>query len=339
MISNATHHSITRGLAVTSVAALSACGGGGGSGGGGGPVVVSTDTPPVLATVSNDFAASSVAFPYYYADVDLDRDIVRGISSIRIIDADTIELVDSEGGNTFWLVRDSGDVENGIFDFVTAGTDGILGTGDDVVTSSQFEIIERAAAYYALFLLNDDVDSNGFPIRERVGGFGFETADGDMPTVDTAEYEGPSWLYVISDDAEVDDPSYTVIEGDFFMTADFGDMSVDGTAFTGDELVTLDDVGEANDDLSLTIGLSGSISGNKIDGTVTGDDASVRLNGAILETPLTLSLTNSDVDGQFFGVAAGGVNGTWGADFTLSDGSDSLTGEVGGFFEGGEIEP
>ena len=57
------------------------------------------------------------------------------------------------------------------------------------------------------------------------------------------------------------------------------------------------------------------------------DNGSVDING-------TLTLSNDDLDGSFFGDGAQWVAGSWEADYSLSDGGDDpLTGEAIGFFE------
>lgn len=200
-------------------------------------------------------------------------ELLRGSGSIRLVDEDVIEV--SVGGRSYTLTYDG--VEDAYL-------------SSDALAEILNEFPELATGYLI------DLDS------EYVGGFGFQTALGDMPSSDVVSYYDPDGsTMILSDGFDI-----LTLQGETDLLVFFGTGDVIGNVF-------------ANEGVEVEI-TNGKISGNGF-------------SGGLLMTSGSgdIPLANTDVDGWFYGSGVESVFGTFEGDFVDPADAEGATNFIGGF--------
>ena len=147
--------------------------------------------------------------------------------------------------------------------------------------------------------------------------------DGSLDT--TFDQDGVGRLIL----SQIGSGGVAVLDSDAGVSLDvnFSSGTVEGTLFNGGGFADVDGDGFADDALVVLVTLqNGSISGGTFDGRLRGD--AVAFIDDVDFVDLNPTFENTDVDGAFFGNAAGQVAGTYEGDYS-SDGPD---GSFAGFF-------
>lgn len=294
------------GLAVLCGVVLTGCGGGDDDEAG----IVVTPDGRVLAGSDAIRPADYVGrtFPLLFAgakDGTVQATTETGRGTVEVVDADTIIItLPGQPARTFARIS-STEYSDAFGDVLTFEDDGV-------------------AQYF--------FQTGGVPGTELLGAYGFETPVAARPK--TARYGARSASVVLF--APEGSPGWVGLGGggtlDLIATFDGSGGRIEGTLIDTSEWVDFLEDGTADDRLFLRTTLDGVINRGGFGGTVEGS-ASVAIAGTVGPQDLGLTLSNSTVDGKFFGTEAEVVSGTYAADATIiPPGGPAEAGKLSGFF-------
>jgi hypothetical protein len=228
-----------------------------------------------------------------------------GQGSVEVVDADTIVItLPGRAARTFDRIS-STEFSDGFGDVLTFEDDG-------------------AAQYF--------VQTDGDPADLLLGAYGFETPVTSRPLSARYGATSASVLVYVPDGSTVGYWLGAPGSVDLLATFTGSGGRIQGTLF--DTTATVDFAGDgiADDELSARVTLDGVIDAAGFGGTVDGS-ASVALAGSADAQDLGLVLSNSAVDGKFFGTKADIAAGNYAADTDLTrPGGGTETGKLTGFF-------
>jgi hypothetical protein len=166
--------------------------------------------------------------------------------------------------------------------------------------------------------------------------YGFETPVALRPF--TARYGSTSASVVIF--VPDGSPQGLLIDGggtvDLIASFNGSGGTIQGTLFEGSEFIDFAQDGIADDEFLVRTTLNGVITEGGFAGTVDGS-ASLSLAGGPGPEDLNLALTNTSVDGKFFGNQANLASGTYAGDVALTPpGGPTEGGTLSGFFIAGQ---
>jgi hypothetical protein len=287
------------------------------SGGGGGDDDTSievTDDGRVLAGSDPIRAPDYVGltFPLIFAssqDGAVQATTGTGRGSVEVVDADTI-IVTLPGLPTRTFDRISDTEFSDAF--------------GDVLTVEDF-----GSAQY-LF------QSAGNPGGDFLGTYGFETPVAGRPV--TARYGGTSASVIVF--APEGSPGWIGFGGggtlDLIATFDGSGGRIEGTLIDTDGFVDFFEDGTADDRFFIRTTLDGTIDQRGFSGTVKGD-ASVDPAGLAGRDTVNLALSDTTVDGKFFGPEADVASGSYAGNYTMTPaGAPADSGTLSGFFVAGQ---
>jgi hypothetical protein len=301
-------------VAFAGVAGLAACGGGGVPEAGGGTgedriVTAITTTPDgrVLAgserIVPTDFVGRTFPLSFYFGDDGPPRQqTVTGIARLEVVDTDTL-VVTRDGERS---------------SFVRSGANEFRDGSGRVL---------QIADLGAMRLVGITDGTSGL-----LGTFGLETPVAARPV--TAFFSGRSVSSLLIDLDGLGSVVGMTATDVVRLHATFSGSSgtIWGTLFDGSTDVDLDNSG-TDDRLFVQLGMNGNVTEGGFTGTISGSaDAVLDHSGSALEN-LSPLLSNSSVNGKFFGTAAQVASGTYSADVVMgSDNLAPLSGRAVGLF-------
>jgi hypothetical protein len=290
--------------------ALSACGGGGDDDDDDSLDIAVTADGRVLSgsepVEASDFVSRT--FPLLFASAEdglPQATTTTGTGSVRVVDENTIVVtLPGQAARTYNRI---------------SPTEFSDGTGE-VLT---FE--DSGAARYLY-------KSDGDPTTDWLATYGFETPVALRPVTATYNGASASVLYFVPDGSPVG--LWIGSPGTVDLVATFSGSggTIWGTLFEG-EALGLDFAGDgtADDDLFILTTLRGVIDAEGFGGTVDGF-AAVSLAGGLPEN-LNLTLSDTSVDGKFFGEEANVASGVYAATTEITPpGGPAETGVLSGFF-------
>lgn len=234
-----------------------------------------------------------------------------GQGSVEVVDPDTI------------VITLPGHAAR-IFDRISA-TEFRDGRGDVLTFVDEAAFDDEGAVQYFY-------QSDGDPAGDLGGAYGFETPVTSRPL--SARYRAVSASIVryVPDGSPV---GYWLGGGgtvDLLATFTGSGGRIQGTLIDTTDTVDFAGDGIADDELSARVTLDGVIDAAGFGGTVDGS-ASVALAGSADAQDLGLVVSNSTVDGKFFGTEADIAAGNYAADTELTrPGGATETGKLSGFF-------